>query len=153
MDLRDQRAGGKRDDAAALCDAVRNRARSRPQTSEAEHILVVRVNIVWLFTCIRIDMPFIKPQRRNNAASGAFPGLSKISIARQGLDGDIEAAVSGEAPTHHHGFGSPVVGANRGNGLPRGRVEISREFPARGGECEFALDAERSGTDIAPAHP
>jgi hypothetical protein len=51
--------------AAALCDGVRIRTRSCPQSSEAEHTLIVGVNIVWLL----------------NAAATPFPRLSKPSAA------------------------------------------------------------------------
>src|ERR1700679_3495175 len=101
MDFRHQRGCRQGDDAAALCDGVRIRARSCPQSSEAEHILIVRVNIVWLYTCIRIDMPLIKTQSRNDAALASFPRLSKISAAGQGLYRRIEAAAPAESPSHH----------------------------------------------------
>src|SRR5277367_6350931 len=90
------------DDAATLCDGVRIRTRGCPQSSEAEHILIIRVNIVWLFTCVRIDMPFIKAQCRNNTATASFPGLFRVSVARQALDRSIEACTPGESPSHHY---------------------------------------------------
>src|SRR5580692_5665775 len=153
MDFRDERACRQSDNAAALCDGVRIRMRSCPQSSEAEHILIVRVNIVWLFTCIRIDMPFIKTHRRNNAAAASFPRLSKLSAARQGLDRRIEAAAPGESPSHHDTRGSAVIGADDRNNLCGGGVEVRRESPSRTFECEFALNARRIRADIAPAHP
>src|ERR1700722_12701446 len=128
MNFRKQGVRREGDDAAALCDGVRIHTRACPQSSEAEHILIVRVNIVWLFTCVRIDMPFIKAQCRNNAAAPSFPGLSRLSAARQALDRDIEAAGPGESPVRHDALSFAVVGANNGNRLPRGCVEIRREY-------------------------
>jgi hypothetical protein len=150
--IRNQRVRRQGDDAAALCDGVRIHARSRPQSSEAEHILNVGVNIVWLFTCVRIDMPLVKTQCRNSAAAAALPRLSKLNAARQGFGRGIEAAVSGESPSHHDTFGPAVIGASHGNNLRRRCVEIRREIPFRGDELEFAPDARAIRTDIAPAH-
>src|ERR1700689_2098684 len=110
MDFRDERTRRQGNDAATLCDGVRIHVRSCPQSSEAEHILIVRVNIVWLYTCIRIDMPLIKTQCRNNAAVASFPRLSKVSAAGQGLHRRIEAAAPGESPSHHDPCGSAVIG-------------------------------------------
>src|ERR1700685_1631778 len=114
MDFRDERICWESDDAAALCDAVRIRNRSRPQSSEAEHILIVRVNIVWLLTCVRIDMPFIETQGRNNTAAASSPRLSEISAGRQRLNRSVETATRGKSPAHHGGRRLAVVGANYG---------------------------------------
>src|ERR1700722_17216454 len=131
MNFRKQGVRREGDDAAALCDGVRIHTRACPQSSEAEHILIVRVNIVWLFTCLRIDMPFIKTQCRNNAAVASFPRLAKVSAARQALDRGIEAAASVESPSHHDAFASAGIRADNGNHLPGSRVEIRRESPPR----------------------
>src|ERR1700722_8183774 len=97
-------------------------------------------------------MPFIETQCRNNAAVASFPGLAKVSAARQTLDRGIEAAAPGESPSHHHPRSPAVVGANHGDRLSRNRVEIRRKSPSRAYESEFALYARRSRADIAPAH-
>src|ERR1700689_5180264 len=101
MDFRDERACRQSDNAAALCDGVRIRMRSCPQSSEAEHILIVRVNIVWLLTCVRIDMPFIETQCRNKATAASLPRFPRVSAARQRFDRCVEAAAPGESPAHH----------------------------------------------------
>src|ERR1700690_1855203 len=117
MAFRDEGICWESEEATALCDAGRIRNRSRPQSSEAEHILNVRVNIVWLFPCVRIDMPFIETQCRNNAAATSFPQLSKIGAGRQRLNRSIETAARGKSPAHHDDRRLAFGGANDGNNL------------------------------------
>src|SRR5258707_14107584 len=152
MDVRHQRIRGQRDDAAGLCDAVRTRTGSRPQSSESEPILIVGVNIVWLFTRVRIDMPFVETQCRNNTAVASFPRRAKLRAGRQGLDASIEAATPGESPSHRNNFCPVVIHPNDRNGLRRSGVEIRCESPLDAREVEIALNGGCIGSDITPAH-
>src|SRR5260221_11760362 len=104
MDFRHQRIRRQRDDAAGLCDVVRTRTGSRPKSSESEHILIVWANIVWLFTRVRIDMPFVETQCRNNTAAAPFPSRTSLRAGGPGLDAGIEAATPVDAPRRRNNF-------------------------------------------------